>query len=347
MLLLLKQLGLLLGAGTLGDRIGHRRMFLIGLSAFGAASLVAAFSQSAGQLIGARAALAVGAAAMMPATLALIGLTFHEERERNIAIAIWGSVAIIGAALGPIIGGLLLARFWWGSVFLVNVPVVVLAFTRLHAGGKFDKREGNSAYAFSGGLHGVGVSVTNALSTRIEVEVRREGKIHRIDFADGGETISPVRIEGDCGRQTGTRVRVWPDGKYFESPRVPMNELERLLRSKAVLLSGVAVRLDIEQASGPVLTKTWTYPEGLAGYLKELAGDVEPVAPIFTADKYAGKDDPTFAAGEGAAWALAWFESRGVDLRSLDPQGQDALAWARWGHQKATEDWLLARPPAR
>lgn len=190
-----------------------------------------------------------------------------------------------------------------------GVPVVVLAFTRLHAGGKFDKREGNSAYAFSGGLHGVGVSVTNALSTRIEVEVKREGKIHRIDFADGGETISPVRIEGDCGRQTGTRVRVWPDGKYFESPRVPMNELERLLRSKAVLLSGVAVRLDIEQANGPALSKTWSYPEGLAGYLKELAGDVEAVAPIFTAEKYAAKDDPTFAAGEGAAWALAWFES--------------------------------------
>ena len=190
-----------------------------------------------------------------------------------------------------------------------GVPVVVLAFTRLHAGGKFDKREGNSAYAFSGGLHGVGVSVTNALSTRIEVEVKREGKIHRIDFSDGGETISPVRVEGECGRQTGTRVRVWPDGKYFESPRVPMNELERLLRSKAVLLSGVAVRLDIEQADGPALSKTWSYPEGLAGYLKELAGDVEAVAPIFTADKYAAKDDPTFAAGEGAAWALAWFES--------------------------------------
>ncbi|ENO75604.1 DNA topoisomerase IV subunit B [Thauera sp. 63] len=190
-----------------------------------------------------------------------------------------------------------------------GVPVVVLAYTRLHAGGKFDKREGNSAYAFSGGLHGVGVSVTNALSTRIEVEIRREGKIHRIDFSEGGETISPVRIEGDCGRQTGTRVRVWPDGKYFESPRVPMNELERLLRSKAVLLSGVAVRLDIEQASGPALSKAWSYPEGLAGYLKELAGDVEPVAPIFTAEKYAGKDDPTFATGEGAAWALAWFES--------------------------------------
>jgi len=190
-----------------------------------------------------------------------------------------------------------------------GVPVVVLAYTRLHAGGKFDKREGNSAYAFSGGLHGVGVSVTNALSTRIEVEVKRDGKIHRIDFSNGGENIGEVRIEGDCGRQTGTRVRVWPDPKYFESPRVPMNELERLLRSKAVLLSGVAVRLDIEQTTGPVLTKTWSYPEGLAGYLKELAGDVESVAPIFTGEKYAGKDDASFAPGEGAAWALAWFES--------------------------------------
>ena len=190
-----------------------------------------------------------------------------------------------------------------------GVPVVVLAYTRLHAGGKFDKREGNSAYAFSGGLHGVGVSVTNALSTRIEVEIRREGKIHRIDFADGGETISPVRIEGSCGRQTGTRVRVWPDARYFDTPRVPLGELERLLRSKAVLLSGVSVRLDIEQSDAPTLSKTWTYPEGLAGYLKELAGDTEAVAPIFTGEKYATRDDPSFAAGEGAAWALAWFET--------------------------------------
>lgn len=120
--------GLLLGAGTLGDRIGHRRMFLIGLVLFGMASLCAAFSSTSAQLIGARAFLAVGAAAMMPATLALIGLTFTDPRERNFAIAIWGSVSILGAALGPIIGGLLLQNFWWGSVFLINVPVVVLAF---------------------------------------------------------------------------------------------------------------------------------------------------------------------------------------------------------------------------
>ncbi|AYH45106.1 DNA topoisomerase IV subunit B [Azoarcus sp. DN11] len=189
-----------------------------------------------------------------------------------------------------------------------GVPVVVLAYTRLHAGGKFDKREGNGAYAFSGGLHGVGVSVTNALSTRVEVEVKREGKIHRIDFSEGGENIGEIAVVGDCGRQTGTRVRVWPDGKYFENPRVPQAELERLLRSKAVLLSGVAVRLDIEQASGSPLTKTWSYPDGLAGYLREQAGDLEPVAPLFTTEKYADKDDSTFAPGEGAAWAIGWFE---------------------------------------
>ncbi|EOY4561556.1 MFS transporter [Pseudomonas aeruginosa] len=120
--------GLLLGTGTLGDRIGHRRMFLFGLVIFGVASLAAAFSPTASLLIAARAFLAVGAAAMMPATLALIRITFDNERERNIAIAVWGSLSVVGAALGPIIGGLLLSHFWWGSVFLLNVPVVVLAF---------------------------------------------------------------------------------------------------------------------------------------------------------------------------------------------------------------------------
>lgn len=119
--------GLLLGAGTLGDRVGHRRMFLIGLTVFGVASLVAAFSPTPAVLIAARALLAVGAAAMMPATLALIRITFTDERERNIAIAVWGSLSVIGSALGPIVGGLLLNHFWWGSVFLINIPVVVAA----------------------------------------------------------------------------------------------------------------------------------------------------------------------------------------------------------------------------
>ncbi len=120
--------GLLLGAGTLGDRIGHRRMFLGGLLAFGLTSLLAAFAPNPTLLIAARGLLAVGAAAMMPANLALIRLGFDDIRERNLAIAVWGSIAVIGAALGPILGGLLLEYFWWGSVFLINVPVVIVAF---------------------------------------------------------------------------------------------------------------------------------------------------------------------------------------------------------------------------
>ncbi len=189
-----------------------------------------------------------------------------------------------------------------------GVPVVVLAYTRLHAGGKFNKREGNSAYAFSGGLHGVGVAVTNALSTRVEVNVKREGQHYRLHFSEGGEQISPIETLGECGRQSGTTVRVWPDPKYFENPKVSLPELERLLRSKAVLLPGVAVQLDIEQAQGPALTKTWSYPTGLVGYLQELAGSAEALVPIYTGEKYIDNADSSFAQGEGAAWAFAWFD---------------------------------------
>ncbi|MBO4329918.1 MAG: type IIA DNA topoisomerase subunit B [Rhodocyclaceae bacterium] len=191
-----------------------------------------------------------------------------------------------------------------------GVPVVVLAYTRLHAGGKFDKRTDNSAYAFSGGLHGVGVSVTNALSTRIEVDIRRDGQQHRIVFSDGGEHIGALENLGPCGRKTGTRVRVWPDARYFDSPRIPLAELERLLRSKAVLLPGVSVSLTTEStnADQPPAVKTWQYPDGLRGYLTELAADTAALAPVFTGERYADAEDGQFAAGEGAAWALGWFD---------------------------------------
>ena len=192
-----------------------------------------------------------------------------------------------------------------------KIPVVVLAFMRLHAGGKFDKQSGNGAYAFSGGLHGVGVAVTNALSLSVEVEVRREGRIHAVTFSAGGEKVSALETLGTCGRQTGTKVRVVPDPKYFYAPRVPQAELEHLLRSKAVLLPGVKVTLDVEQADGSVVSKTWRYPEGLGGYLRELVGEdsdeATAAAPIYAAENYAGFDHESFAEGEGAAWALGWW----------------------------------------
>ncbi|WP_198085559.1 MFS transporter [Variovorax sp. E3] len=119
--------GFLLGMGALGDRVGYRRMFIAGLAVFGVASLCAAYAPTSGALIAARAVLGVGASMMMPATLAIIRLTFTDDRERAVAIGIWASVASGGAALGPVVGGVLLEYFWWGSVFLINVPVVLLA----------------------------------------------------------------------------------------------------------------------------------------------------------------------------------------------------------------------------
>lgn len=119
--------GLLLGTGALGDRVGHRLMFIVGLAIFGLASLGAAFAPGPLELIVARGMLGMGAAVMMPATLALIRLTFPDERERNTAIGIWGSVAVAGGALGPVVGGALIQHFWVGSVFLINVPIVVIA----------------------------------------------------------------------------------------------------------------------------------------------------------------------------------------------------------------------------
>ncbi len=193
-----------------------------------------------------------------------------------------------------------------------KVPTVELVFTRLHAGGKFDKRDGQGAYAFSGGLHGVGVSVTNALSRRLEVEVKRDGRIHRIVFA-GGDVAERLKVVGTCGaRASGTTVRVYPDAKYFDSPNVSLSELERTLRAKAVLLPGVAVTLYVEKGKEEK-KQTWSYPDGLEGYLRELADGAQPVAPIFRGEQYFGKpkDGETFAEGEGAAWALGWYEDGG------------------------------------
>ncbi|MGB2883243.1 MAG: DNA topoisomerase IV subunit B, partial [Rhodoferax sp.] len=183
-------------------------------------------------------------------------------------------------------------------------PVIELVFTRLHAGGKFDKGKGG-AYSFSGGLHGVGVSVTNALAKRLEATSYREGQVATIVF-ENGDVTQPLEsrktVDGD--RKSGTTVRAWPDAKYFESAILPMAELTHLLRSKAVLMPGVSVSLLIEKTKE---TQTWLYKGGLRDYLTQtLNGD--PVIPLFEGDGFADGQNDNFAEGEGAAWCVAFTE---------------------------------------
>lgn len=118
--------GLLITMGTLGDRIGRRRLLLVGAAAFGTASVIAAYSTSAEMLIATRALLGIAGATLMPSTLSLIGTMFTAAKQRALAIGIWGMSFSLGTAIGPVVGGLVLERFWWGSVFLLGVPVMVL-----------------------------------------------------------------------------------------------------------------------------------------------------------------------------------------------------------------------------
>ena len=183
-----------------------------------------------------------------------------------------------------------------------KAPVAELVFTRLHAGGKFDKKDGG-AYAFSGGLHGVGVSVTNALSKRIELIVWRDGATHRMEFANGDVAIALTPAPELSRKKSGTRVRVWPDQSFFDSAVIPLAELTHLLRSKAVLMAGVKVTLLIEKSNE---SKTWVYEDGLAGYLSEALGGTELRVPLFDGQQFAGAEDESFAIGEGAQWVVAW-----------------------------------------
>ncbi len=190
-----------------------------------------------------------------------------------------------------------------------QVPVLEIVFTRLHAGGKFDKGSGG-AYSFSGGLHGVGVSVTNALARRMAVTVWREGQVATLVFS-GGDVVEPLALRKATGgeRKHGTAVRVWPDPKYFESPELPRHDLVHLLRSKAVLMPGVTVTLAQEKTGE---TQTWKYEAGLRDYLMQgLSSD--PLIPLFEGAQYAsGGDTDSFAEGEGASWCVAFTDDGGL-----------------------------------
>ncbi|MDN3578638.1 DNA topoisomerase IV subunit B [Chitinimonas viridis] len=197
----------------------------------------------------------------------------------------------------------------------MGVPTVEVVFTQLHAGGKFNKKDGG-AYSFSGGLHGVGVSVTNALSTRLEVRVKRDGAEHALAFGDGF-VIEPLAVVKEVGKKnTGTTVRCWPDAKYFDSPAIPMGELAHILRSKAVLLPGITVTLITEKKDGSRDTQSWTYPDGLTGYLNEQLSGADLIVPLFRGERYITEANESFSSGEGAAWVITWTEEGGIARES-------------------------------
>ncbi len=194
-----------------------------------------------------------------------------------------------------------------------GIPTVELVFTHLHAGGKFSKADGG-AYSFSGGLHGVGVSVTNALSRSMQVSVWRDAKQFDIAF-ENGFVKSPLKeVENTKSKRfTGTRVRCEPNSKYFDSAEVPLAQLIRLLKSKAVLLPGCRVSYKNEKTGDE---QHWRYEGGLREYL--LAEIQEPLLMTpFEAQGWADADTEGFNEGEGASWVVVWTEFGALSRESF------------------------------
>ena len=182
-----------------------------------------------------------------------------------------------------------------------KVSGVEVILTRLHSGAKFSDK----SYRFSGGLHGVGVSVVNALSQRLEVWVRRNGKEHQMSFA-GGEKTSDLKVVGTVGqRNTGTTVRFWPDPKFFDSPKFTVAKIKHSLRAKAVLSPGLHIRFVSEENAED--NDEWIYEEGLTDYLMdEFAGcELVPAEPFV--GKFRGKD-------EEVDWAVLWLMDDDMDM---------------------------------
>ncbi|MEY3038536.1 MAG: topoisomerase subunit, partial [Pseudomonadota bacterium] len=183
-----------------------------------------------------------------------------------------------------------------------GVPGVELILTKLHAGGKFN----NDNYNYSGGLHGVGVSVVNALSKLLEVQIKRGGQVHRIGFADG-DKVSDLEVIDTCGqRNTGTMVRFLPDPSYFDNPKFSVSRLKHNLRAKAVLCPGLRVTFS-DLSSGKKDKEEWYYEDGLVAYLKGVTQVYETLPEEPFTGSLQGEED-------AVEWAVQWFKEGGEML---------------------------------
>jgi topoisomerase-4 subunit B len=216
-----------------------------------------------------------------------------------------------------------------------GIPGVELILTRLHAGGKFSDRN----YQFAGGLHGVGVSVVNALSSRLEVWVRRNGKEYQMIFA-GGDKISELAVVGNAPRRvTGTTVRFWPDPRYFDSPKYSVPRLKHVLRAKAVLCPGLKVAFT-DEATGEQLL--WHYQDGLTDYLREALGQAALLPDPPFVGQVSGKR-------EAVDWALVWLPEGGEPVAESyvnlipTPQGGTHVNGLRGGLTDAVREFCEFR----
>lgn len=181
-----------------------------------------------------------------------------------------------------------------------GISGVELIFTKLHAGGKFS----NKNYQFSGGLHGVGISVVSALSTRLDVTIRRAGEVYEMAF-EHGTKVSELTVTGTCGqRNTGTRIRFWPDVSYFDSGRFSVSRLKHLLKAKAVLSPGLRLRFE-DKVNDETLE--WFYEDGLQDYLVESVKDYT----CLPEEPFVGNFTTELAAAE---WALTWLPEGGEGI---------------------------------
>ncbi|MGB0473732.1 MAG: DNA topoisomerase IV subunit B [Porticoccaceae bacterium] len=216
-----------------------------------------------------------------------------------------------------------------------GLPGVEVILSTLHAGGKFS----NSNYQFSGGLHGVGVSVVNALSDRLDVTVKRGGKIHQILFANGDKT-SDLKVIDSCGqRNTGTILRFWPNAEYFDSVKFSVSRLRHVLRAKAVLCSGLTMSFYDENTSESV---EWYYEDGLRDYIADALNGWE----VLPAEPFIG----TFAAeNEAVDWAVQWLPEGGELLQESyvnlipTPQGGTHVNGLRTGLLEAMREFCEFR----
>lgn len=216
-----------------------------------------------------------------------------------------------------------------------KIPGVEVVLTRLHAGGKFS----NKNYKYSGGLHGVGVSVVNALSKKLTVSVKRGGKTHEMSFANGNR-LSPLKVTGKVSKQnTGTTIRFWPDAKYFDTVKLALPKLRHVLRAKAVLCPGLRVRLQDEAGKSK---DEWYYEAGLEGYL----GEAMPDAELLPANPFQGDISGN---DEVVTWALQWRADDGelvaesyVNLVPT-PQGGTHVTGLRQGLLEAMREFCKIR----